>query len=60
MKSVIQNIRGFSEKLLRAAQRVLGSRMRTSELRLRTTALNLNFMKKYMKSTPIKGVISTS
>jgi len=35
-KSVTQNIRGVLERLLRAAQRVLGSRMRLSELWLRT------------------------
>jgi len=30
-KSVTQTIRGFIERLLRAAQRVLGSRMRLSD-----------------------------
>jgi len=36
-KSVTQNIKGFIERVLRAAQRVLGSHMRLSELWLRTT-----------------------
>jgi len=40
MKSVTQNIRGFIERLLRAAQRVLGSRMRPSKQWLRTTDLD--------------------
>jgi len=31
MKYVTQNIKDFIEKLLRAAQRMLGSRMRPSE-----------------------------
>jgi len=38
-KCVRQNIRGFIERLLRAAQRVLGNRMRLSEQWFRTTAL---------------------
>ena len=39
-KSVTQNIRSFIERLLRAAQRVLGSHMRLSEQWLRTTGIN--------------------
>jgi len=39
-KSVTQNIRGFIEKLLRAARRVLGSHMRLSEQWLRNTNIN--------------------
>jgi len=31
MKSVLQNIRGFIERLLKVAQGVLGSRMQPSE-----------------------------
>jgi len=38
-KIVAQNIRGFVERRLRAAQRVLGSHMWPSEPRMRTTAL---------------------
>jgi len=39
MKSVTQNIRGRTKRLMKAAQKVLGSRMRPSEPRLRTTTL---------------------
>ena len=39
-KSVTQNIRHFIERMLRATQRVSGSRMRPSEPRLRTTGLH--------------------
>jgi len=38
-KSVTQIIRGFIERLLRAAQRVPGNRIRSSEPSLRTTRL---------------------
>jgi len=39
-KSVIQNISGAIEKLLREAQKLLGSRMPLSDPRLRTTGLD--------------------
>jgi len=45
LKPVTQNFRGFVERLLRAAQRVLVGRMRLSEQRSRTTAV-----KSYIKN----------